>query len=499
MPSRTRLLAGAVCALSAASIPVATAPAATRLVVKGAGFGHGVGMSQYGAYGYALHGVGYEEILTHYYTGTQLGTLTTSPEVAVLLRSSATASFTGASRIGDRALDAGKTYSVRSSGGTVVLRSPTGRSLVSWAGPVRAAGKGGKPVKLLGPGPNGLRDASFRGSLEFRPSGGGLLVVNALDLDSYVRGVVAAESPSSWPADALKAQAVAARTYAITTNAGGGQGFTQWADTRSQVYKGVAAETIATDTAVAATSRQVVTYLGKPIVTYFFSTSGGKTEDVENGFPGARAQPYLRGVVDPYDDVSPKHRWGPYRFTLAQAQHRLGSLVKGSLRSVKVTKRGFSPRIVSAQVVGSRGTTTVDGATLRRRFDLFDSWATFTVIGTTVTKPSKPTPTTTPPAAPTPATPGGGAAFSGRSLRAAALSAAPVAGGRVYTGVLRGRIAGARTGDWILVQRRGEFGLWGTAFWTTARTGGAFRATLPGTGDYRIRWRGLLGPDVTAR
>ena len=154
---------------------------------------------------------------------------------------------------------------------------------------MRASG-GDTPLKLLGQGPNGVRDGRFRGALEFRPSGGRLLVINALDLDSYVRGVVAAESPASWPQEALRAQAVAARTYAITTNAGGGQGFTQWADTRSQVYNGVSAETATTDAAVAGTARQVVTYLGEPITTYFFSTSGGPDRGRRERLPGRRAE-----------------------------------------------------------------------------------------------------------------------------------------------------------------------------------------------------------------
>ena len=131
-----------------------------------------------------------------------------------------------------------------------------------------------------------------------------------------MRGVVAGESPSTWPAAALQAQAVAARTYAITTDAGTStDGFTQYADTRSQVYEGVAAETPATDAAVAATRGEVVTYAGQPVATYFFSTSGGRTENVENSFLGSRPEPWLKSVDDPYDGASPKHRWGPLRFT----------------------------------------------------------------------------------------------------------------------------------------------------------------------------------------
>ena len=122
-------------------------------------------------------------------------------------------------------------------------------------------------------------------------------------------GVVSRESPASWPIEALKAQAVAARTYAITTTKGG-NGFDHYPDTRSQVYGGVAAETASTDRAVAETRGQVVTYDGEPVITYFFSTSGGRTENVENSLGGA-PQPWLRSVEDPYDDVSPRHRWGP--------------------------------------------------------------------------------------------------------------------------------------------------------------------------------------------
>ena len=110
--------------------------------------------------------------------------------------------------------------------------------------------------------------------------------VNAVGLDDYVRGVVAAEMPSSWAAAALEAQAVAARTYAITTDVGG-NGYDLYPDTRSQMYGGVEAETPATDAAVAATGGQIVTYDGKPAVTYFFASSGGHTESIQNVWAGA--------------------------------------------------------------------------------------------------------------------------------------------------------------------------------------------------------------------
>jgi stage II sporulation protein D len=188
-----------------------------------------------------------------------------------------------------------------------------------------------------------------------------------------VRGVVPNESPSSWPPAALQAQAVAARTYALTTDAGG-RGFDQYADTRSQVYRGYLSETPTTAAAVEATRGQVVTYGGKAVVTYFFSTSGGYTEDIENAFVGAPPAPWLQGVKDPYDDSSPYHRWGPYTFTRKGLKAKLGGWVLGRFKGIKVLERGVSPRVVRAQVRGSRGNVSVTGPQLRSRLGLRDTW-----------------------------------------------------------------------------------------------------------------------------
>ena len=110
------------------------------------------------------------------------------------------------------------------------------------AGTLRVDAPVGQPLRLNGTSVPGVRDGLYRGSLLISASGSGLIAVNALDLEDYVRGVVSGESPSAWPTEALKAQAVAARTYAITSHAGGVV-FDQYADTRSQVYRGVSAET----------------------------------------------------------------------------------------------------------------------------------------------------------------------------------------------------------------------------------------------------------------
>ena len=485
---RRATLAAALAAAAAVAGLTAVAPAAgavTRLTIRGAGYGHGVGMSQYGAYGYALNGRGYREILRHYYTGTGLAVLSDRPEVRVLLQGGRrTVRFSGMVRAGGRLLDPAKTYTAHAGGSGIVLRSPTGRPLLTSAAPMRLEAPRDGAFLLGGVSVPGLRDATYRGALELRPAGDSLNAVNAVGLEDYVRGVVSAESPSTWPAEALKAQAVTARTYAITTSKAG-DGFDQYADVRSQVYKGVSAEKPTTDAAVAATSGQVVTYGGRPVVTYFFSTSGGRTENVENSFLGSTPQPWLKGVDDPYDDVSPRHRWGPLRFTAAQVQRRLGRLVAGRFKRIKILQRGTSPRIVRAEVVGTRGTTTVTGPQLRRAFGLGDTWAYFRTISSTTRRGGSP------PRTPLPGDPStGGTTTDG--LRALAVFAAAV---RARTPHVSGTIAPAERGRRVRLQRLAG-GAWVTVARGRVRTGGAYElpASIPGV--YRIAYGDDAGPGV---
>jgi stage II sporulation protein D len=216
--------------------------------------------------------------------------------------------------------------------------------------------------------------------------------VHKVPLERYVRGVVSAEVPSEWPLAALEAQAIASRTYALTAHAGDrskiGQRFDVYSDTRSQVYRGVAAETAQTNAAVAATAGQIVTYAGAPAITYFFADSGGMTEDVQNAWPGSEPQPWLRGVPDPYDTGAQ----GGWKLTMsfATAAARLRGLLKGALRGIEVLRRGYSPRILTAAILGSAGATQVSGATLAQRLGLRDTWAYFSV--SSGTGPAKPEP-----------------------------------------------------------------------------------------------------------
>ena len=359
---------GAACLLGLAG---AAPAAAKKWVVKGAGFGHGIGMSQYGAYGFAKHGTAYQGILAHYYTGTTLGT-TGQSTVRVLLRAhESTVRFSGASAACGVGLVEGRAYSVKRKGSKVILRKKSGRKLANCGAVLSASG--GASINLIGKG-------AYRGALEVRASsmGGRLNAINAVGLDDYVRGVIAGEVPSSWPMDALRAQAVAARSFGVATDKNG-NGFDQYDDTRSQVYEGLDSETARTNQAVADTALQVVLYKGEVAETYYFSTSGGHTENNEFsslGF-GGTPYPYLRGVPDPYDDASPYHRW-TRKFSIGGMQSALGGLVRGKLKRIVVARTGASPRIVKAKLIGSGGVSSASGPTLQSRLGLPDTWATFT-------------------------------------------------------------------------------------------------------------------------
>lgn len=354
--------------LGAAALLLAAPVAEAKWVIKGAGFGHGIGMSQYGAYGYAKKGTGYRAILKHYYSGTQIDKAP-GRTVRVLLRPyQSRVRFRGANAACGTTLSPKKTYTAKRRGAKVVLLNASGRRVTACKGVLAATG--GASVSMLGKG-------TYRGALQIRTSSvpGRLNAINAVGLEDYVKGVIARESPSSWPLDALKAQAVAARSYALSTRVGG-KGFDQYDDTRSQVYGGVAAETGRTNKAAQESAGEVVTYKGRVAQTFFMSTSGGHTENNENSFLGGTPEAYLRGVEDPFDGASPYHRW-TRKLSDGQMQAELGSRVRGRLKRIVVTRRGVSPRIIRAKLIGTGGMAKISGPDLRAYLGLPDTWAKF--------------------------------------------------------------------------------------------------------------------------
>ncbi|MBS1888072.1 MAG: SpoIID/LytB domain-containing protein [Actinobacteria bacterium] len=364
IPFALALLAALACACGALA---ATARAQVSWVIHGHGFGHGVGMSAYGAYGYALHGKGYKFILGHYYPGTALGTLSGPHVVRVLLETApGDITFTEATGACGVALEPTSTYQAHRLGNTVVLRSSAGKPLKRCGGTLRAAGAGG----IIGIGGLGR----YRGALEVVPTGASRLnVVNALALDQYVKGVIPNESPPSWPMAELKAQAVASRSFALTGGVGG-DGFELYADTRSQVYKGLESEYTTSDEAAEQTAGQVLMYEGNVAETLFSACSGGKTESMQNVF--GTAIPYLVGVPDPYDSLCPLHEW-TLNFSGPEISAKLAGLLQGRLKQVAITKTGYSPRIIEAKLYGTGGVTTVTGEQLEIALGGYSTWMTF--------------------------------------------------------------------------------------------------------------------------
>jgi stage II sporulation protein D len=167
--------------------------------------------------------------------------------------------------------------------------------------------------------------------------------------------------------------------------------------------------------------------------------------------------------------------------TLGSAQARLGGLVKGSFRGIKVVKRGASPRVLQADVVGTRGRTRVSGATLRSRLGLYDTWASYTSIATRKAKPPADVPATTPPQR------AAGEGTGGVTASARMTRFRPIAS-------LQGSVLPARDGDTVEIQARSN-GRWRGVLGTRVRAG-AYRATVTQPGVYRAVYRGAAGDPV---
>jgi stage II sporulation protein D len=382
------LVAG-VCLLlatcTAAALGAAAAGAATESVqfnLNGRGYGHGIGMSQWGAYGYAKNGWKWDAIIKHYYTGVSIGDVPNSVIRVLLADSQSSVKVTAATDF----TVAGGQDTRTIPGGTQAVATPSGNGCLvaaggqTWSFAESVTFSPGSSLLLLANrNQNGYINTTnmhYRGSLRVVRSGSGLTVVNHVPLEQYLYAVVPREVGSTWPAEALKAQAVAARSFGAQRIGSAGL-FDVYCTTRSQAYGGADGEAAATNAAVDGTRGKVPTWKGKPIGAYYFDTSGGHTENVENIWAGPPV-PYLKGVDDPYDTYSPYHSWpeNPIRRSAATIARQLGSgyAPPGVLQTIYVTRRGVSPRIVQAFVVGTKGSRATTGAILRVRLGLRDTW-----------------------------------------------------------------------------------------------------------------------------
>jgi len=372
-----------------ASVALTAAPAGavetypvsgTTVKLSGHGYGHGHGMSQWGAYGAAsVFNLSWQSIVGFYYPGTKVVNLG-NPTIRVRLDAvgSGTLSVFNVAglQLAGTALPAPSTgitqYRVRSTtaGLQVDQRSTAGvwTAYKTAVSPAVFSSSSGLVDVLLA---NGTRRA-YRGSIYAnRASSTSVTPVSVLPMESYLRAVVPAEMPASWPANALRAQAVAARSYAGYDRAHAPVGrIYDTCDTAScQMYSGVPAEYASSDAAVAATAGQTLTYGDSPAFTQFGAANGGWT--------AAGSQPYLPARADPYDGVIPNNAnsWTK-SITVASIQARWPEI--GTYSRLRILSRDghgqWGGRVLTAAIDGSKGSVTVTGAAIRSAFGLRSEW-----------------------------------------------------------------------------------------------------------------------------
>jgi SpoIID/LytB domain protein len=356
--------------------------------LSGAGYGHGWGMSQYGAYGAARRGLTWPQILRFYYPGTSRTLQRPRATIRVWvsadkddeLRLPAAAGLRISDSLGhSRTLPRGTRYTgwrLKRSGSHFALsyRNPSG-SWTRYRPPLSATtwwfSRQGKLVTILLP--KGVR-RELRGAVGLVKDGKGGRTVNRVYVEDYVRGVVPAEMPTSWPGNAVRAQAVAARSYAVRLQARrkGAGGYDVCDTTSCQVYRGYAStskgrrtvhETGRGDLAVRGTARTVLAYRGTVAYTQFASSNGGSS--AKGDFP------YLVAKLDPYDGLVRSNRWSK---TLTASRIGRAFPSVGAVRSVRVTERNgvgrWGGRVVRMRIVGADRTITVTGDQFRLKFGL---------------------------------------------------------------------------------------------------------------------------------
>ena len=388
-------------AAGAASVPVGL-PAA--ITFQGRGYGHGVGMSQHGARGRALAGQDTPEILAHYFPGTTVGLIDPATIVRVQVLSAYPATATRPLRIYAR----GGAWAIEGVAATfpadaqlrvwrVPVTTPTGTRTSAWrvdvvdaAGAMLHTGTMSRSFRVSPIDPTTTLQLWSKPSTYDRYRGSLLVVarakpdvINELALDDYLRGVVPVEMPASWPAAALRAQAIAARSYAAR-RIKPAAAFDLYDDTRSQAYRGVLAERQTTDEAVALTAGMVLQYAGAIADTYFHSSAGGATEANElvwvssTGRVTGAPLPYLRGGPDrapdgtAYDAAAGHYAWQSATYTPEQ----LGSILArdprtavGTLLAIDLSRRAPSGRVIAVTLAGSAGTRTVSAEVFRVVFN----------------------------------------------------------------------------------------------------------------------------------
>ena len=386
-------------ALRIATVAADGVPGLPDLTFYGRGYGHGVGMSQYGARGRALAGQLAPDILAHYYPTTTLGTRSAATTVRVLLLAGLAATparpLTVVGLLGGWTIDGIATTFPASAKLTI---APTASKATTWNLKVVSAAGATLATKTVS-GDLYVRPINsssilqlvskptttnvYRGFFRIRLTTTAT-VVNHIAVDRYLRGVVPLEMPSTWPTEALRAQAIAARSYALrrvhpTTGL-----FDVYDDSRSQVYRGRRVERSTANAAVTATAGRVLLSGTSLANALFHSADGGWTENNENVFVSATGSivagpvSYLRGSSDrapdgtSYDMASPYATWKTATYTAAALSAIFATdprTAVGTLSVLDLSHRGVSGRLISVSLTGDLGTKTVSGDVFRAVFN----------------------------------------------------------------------------------------------------------------------------------
>jgi SpoIID/LytB domain protein len=395
-------------AVAAAVLPVAPAVGAGGFRFHGSGFGHGVGMSQWGAYGLAKRGWGPTRIVTHFYRGTEVRSDVAFPsrlrvglawglgKVQLTAKGGRVRLSVGAAQPGTPVgeIRRGDTWTVRPGAEGYVVVDADGDRVggTAWGASgdrlfatyARDGARLQIPQASDGPG----AFSYVRGHVEVDRHSCSrrcrLRLILPLRMEEYLYGL--SEVPSSWPAAALRAQAIAGRTYASYVVRR--SGLRAYCDchitdgTSDQVYTGAAKELgpdgIRWVAAVDDTAGRVIAYRGELIQAFYSASDGGHTENVEDAWHGgnsAYAIPWLRGVCDPGENTS-ANPWTDWSrsFTASEVTSRLRSSTGaiGTVTGFRDVRRGVSGRIVTVVVRGERGRATITGPQLRAALGLWD-------------------------------------------------------------------------------------------------------------------------------
>lgn len=356
-------------------VPPAEAAGPTSVTLVGRGWGHGHGMSQYGAQNAAKQGQTTAKILAFYYPGTTSGaasgvmdvliTADTSDDVVVRHRSGLTAMSVATGAATKLTKSGAVKWRIVADasipGSRVDVYTDRWRTFTKIRGEAEFRA-GGQPMRLYVPGGYEV----YRGRLRSAYDAGQRNTVNVVRLEDYLRGVVPREMPATWHPYAVRAQAVAARSYAARERADAGRRYFDVYDTtRSQVYGGVGSEHSASDAAVRATAGQIRTYGGEPAFTQFSSSNGG--------WASAGSQPYLTSHADPYDlwAGNPNARWEVV--VSATAIEKAFPLV-GDFQKIQVLRRDgggdWGGRVTQIRIVGADASGTVTGDQFRSAMGL---------------------------------------------------------------------------------------------------------------------------------